>query len=78
MPRWASRLTLVVTATKIEKLQDISIEDIRDEGCKPVKSEWALLWDSIHGEGAFTLNPDVVAITFAVHQQNIDTMKTAA
>lgn len=32
MPRWASRLTLVVTATKIERLQEISIDDAWAEG----------------------------------------------
>lgn len=32
MPRWASRLTLIVTATKIEKLLDITEEDARAEG----------------------------------------------
>jgi hypothetical protein len=32
MPRWASRLTLVVTATKIERLQKISEDDARAEG----------------------------------------------
>lgn len=32
MPRWASRLTLMVTATKIERLQDISAADSIAEG----------------------------------------------
>lgn len=34
MPRWASRLTLVVTATKIEPVQAISEEDAAAEGCE--------------------------------------------
>lgn len=34
MPRWASRLTLVVTATKIERLQDISDYDAMIEGAE--------------------------------------------
>jgi hypothetical protein len=36
MPRWASRLTLIVTATKFERLQVISPEDCLAEGIPPI------------------------------------------
>ena len=79
MPRWASRLTLAVTAIKVEHLQAIDgIEALaegidREEGVAP----WRIfmrLWNSIHGEGAWQLNPEVVAITFTVQRCNVDAL----
>ena len=39
MPRWASRLALLVTAVKIERLQDISYDDIVAEGARSAFSQ---------------------------------------
>jgi hypothetical protein len=77
MPRWASRLTLLVTAVRIEKLQDISSEDAESEGVKcdmsmrGFRDHFAALWDRIHGTAAWSDNPWVVAISFIVIKANI-------
>ena len=91
MPRWASRLTLIVTATKIERLQKIANADAIAEGCGvsldhptpertrepfPVEA-FKTLWMKLHGADAWDDNPEVVALTFTVHKANIDAVKRA-
>jgi hypothetical protein len=84
MPRWASRLTLTVTDVRVQRLQEISKEDVIAEGCHErdgqplvgVINGWhepyAALWDTINGPGAWDANPWVVAVTFSVTKGNID------
>lgn len=58
MPRWASRINLEVTTVRVERVQDISDEDARAEGCKPIYygsaisavEPFAELWDSIYAK----------------------------
>lgn len=82
MPRWASRLTLTVTEVRVTRLQEISEEDARAEGvrgnaggpwgCEGLIEDFADLWESIHGPGAWEANPWVAAISFTVMRGNID------
>lgn len=80
MPRWASRLTLEITEVRVERLQDISLNDVRAEGCE-VRAFWLFgaeaaerqriganvyrqLWEQINGAGSWDANPWVWALTF--------------
>ena len=79
MPRWASRITLIVTATKQERLQWVGHGEVIAEGTSNVVDSplwFPRVWDGIYGPGAWDENPDIVAITFTVHKSNIDAMET--
>jgi hypothetical protein len=74
MPRWMSRITLLVEAVRMERVQDISEADAVAEGAfkgKATGPEWrnardwyADLWDTINGPGEWDANPWVSVTTF--------------
>ena len=89
MPRWASRLTLTVTDVRVERLQDISVEDAVAEGALASTEVdqfaqvhaiqmYRAIWTGINGEGSWEANPWVAAYTFTVERGNIDQLARAA
>lgn len=66
MPRWASRITLEVTEVRVQRLQEISEDDARAEGCSGIpdvvdvtpREEFERLWNSINGKPRPMLDDD--------------------
>lgn len=89
MPRWASRLMLVVDETRIERLQKISEDDALAEGiddhwlvenhvAPPRVLSFQYLWNSLYGNDSWQANPEVIVITATPHACNIDRMDEEA
>ncbi|ASM31540.1 TPA: hypothetical protein ACKQDC_001373 [Serratia marcescens] len=74
MPRWASRITLEITAVRVERLNDIGVDDAKAEGVKAGvcpghehmmhQVAFSELWQSIYGEESWRANPWVWVIEF--------------
>lgn len=57
MPRWASRLLLEITDIQVQRLQEITVPDIKAEGVirrtlpyTDAIAEWIRTWDEINGD----------------------------
>ncbi|MBF7956165.1 hypothetical protein [Rahnella victoriana] len=70
MPRWASRINLLITGVRVERLDDISQHDARCEGIVDhhnvgqEKYLFSRLWRDIYGEESWATNPWIWVIEF--------------
>lgn len=76
MPRWASRILLEIVSVRVERLQDIGVEEIEaqgvvtsgeaimEHGCRARVLDFTRLWEGINGAGSWDANPWVWVIEF--------------
>lgn len=80
MPRWASRITHVLTNVRVERLQAISEADAMAEGiettcpcaggCNQHRTDYRKLWESINGPGSWKANPHVWVLEFELVKES--------
>lgn len=70
-PRWASRITLEVVGVRVERVQEISVDDCAAEGVpsscpQHLRPDYACLWDMINAARGFgwDKNPWVWVVEF--------------
>ena len=65
-------------ALRDEESCDHSRRTCAGVGClRPThKSSFGALWESLHGQGNWKANPEIVALSFRVHRQNVDVFLT--
>lgn len=61
MPRWASRITLLVDEVRVQRLQEISDEDAVAEGIEPVETAHGQAWRSYETYPDGTPHPHAIA-----------------
>ena len=79
MPRWASRITLEITGVRVERVQDIILDDVIEEGIEPINlplapfatifgttGKFVRLWNSINTKRGYgwDVNPWVWVVEF--------------
>lgn len=84
MPRWASRILLEIIKIRVERLNDISVEDAKAEGFDysthpsaiemgyaiGAKTNFRFAWEQIYGQNAWNKNPWVWVIEFKVIKES--------
>ena len=48
MPRWASRITLEIINLRVERLRDMTLEDIPKEGFEDWYDVFRIYWDKLY------------------------------
>lgn len=74
MPKLASRITLKITSVRVERLHDISKDDVIAEGCylgseqpantNSARNTYREQWEAINGDHSWETNPWVWVIEF--------------